>query len=117
MSQPTNAPPRRTDPDPPEDLGDEASVAARSRRTKGDAEAQVESLRWVMSDPRGRRWMAHLLAQKLFTRVGATRPPSIFTGNSHTFYNTSLRELGDLIASELNHYCQDDFRKMENETA
>jgi hypothetical protein len=72
-------------------------------------------MRFVMSTAKGRSWMRHLLAEKLFTRVGKVRPAAIFTGNSTTFYNAALKELGDIIATEAAALCPTEFRLMEDE--
>lgn len=95
--------------------GDEAQVAERTQNVKARAAGVAQGLRTVMATKPGRAWMRHLLTDKLFTRVGRSRPAGIFTGNSTTFYNAALKELGDIVASELATLCPDEFRLMETE--
>jgi hypothetical protein len=75
----------------------------------------IAGLREVMKTRQGRAWMHHLLTEKLFTRVGAKRPAAIFTGNSTTFYNAALKELGDVIAAEVETYCAKEMDLMKGE--
>lgn len=99
----------------PFNAGDEESVRERNATAKVRDEAVKEGLRFVMSTAKGRAWMRHLLAAKLFTRVGKIRPAAIFTGNSTTFFNAGLKELGDLISTEIAVICPTEFRLMEDE--
>lgn len=99
----------------PYNAGDAQQVEQKTRESKMHLQRLQEGIRFIMSDPKGRTWMRHLLGQKLFTRVGATRPALIFTGNSTTFYNTALKELGDLLSSELATLAPAEFRLMEDE--
>lgn len=107
--------PDKTEQKKPFNAGDEEQVAERRMNSAARAELQRVGLRHVMKDRAGRAWMRHLLVEKLFTRVGKSKPALIFTGNSTTFYNTALKELGDIVAAELATYCPDEFRLMENE--
>ena len=95
--------------------GDPEQVRDREQKSKVREDARREGLRFLMSDRRGRAWMRHLLGEKCFTRVGKMRPAAIFTGNSTTFYNSALKELGDTIAAELATITPAEFRLMENE--
>lgn len=99
----------------PYNAGDERQVEAKTRTAKLHIQRLQEGVRFIMSDPKGRTWMRHLIGDKLFTRVGANRPAAIFTGNSTTFYNTALKELGDLLSSEIATLAPAEFRLMEDE--
>jgi hypothetical protein len=101
--------------DGPFNAGDPEQVREREKKSKLREDARREGMKFVMSQRAGRAWMRHLLAEKLFTRVGKVRPAAIFTGNSTTFYNAALKELGDIVASELATLCPDEFRLMETE--
>lgn len=114
MSTKTQAPARATEEEP-FDAGNPEHVRERERKAKVREDVRREGLRYIMADRRGRAWMRHLLGEKLFTRVGRSRPPQIFTGNSTTFYNAALREVGDILATELATLCLDEFRLMETE--
>lgn len=99
----------------PFNAADEEQVAEREKNAKRREDARAAGLRYLLADPRGRAWMRHLLAEKLFTRVGKTRPAGIFTGNSTTFYNAALKEAGDILAAECATLCPAEFRLMEDE--
>jgi hypothetical protein len=99
----------------PYDASDETQVAERQVKAKSKDAIVAEGLRFIMSTSQGRAWMRHLLATKLFTRVGGNRPAGIFTGNSTTFYNTALREVGDIIHAEIATLCKRECRLMEDE--
>lgn len=108
-------PQQATPQEKPYNAADEEQVAERSAKSKVRDNARVDGLKFIMSTPKGRTWMRHLLAEKCFTRVGRSRPLPMFTGNSTTFYNSALRELGDLIACEVATACPAEFRLMEDE--
>jgi hypothetical protein len=99
----------------PYNAGDEGQVAERQAKAKNKADERAEGLRYIMATRQGRCWMRHLLGEKLFTRVGTARPAGIFTGNSTTFYNTALRETGDIIHAEIATLCKRECRLMEDE--
>lgn len=115
MSNGRSAPQQPTKPEAPFNAGDEEQVADRKRVAKEREDARVKGMRYVMATREGRTYMRHLLEEKLFTRIGASAPRGIFTGNSATFYNTALKEAGDLLAAELNAHCRAEFRLMEDE--
>lgn len=112
-AQPSSS--RSNDAEPPYNAGDPEQVRDRERKSKLREDVRREGLKVVMASRPGRAWMRHLLAEKLFTRVGRARPAAIFTGNSTTFYNAALKELGDVVAVELATLCPDEFRLMETE--
>lgn len=107
--------PTKTDDKAPFNAGDAAQVKDRERTSKLREDMRRSGLQYLMADAKGRAWMRHLLVDKLFTRVGRHRPAAIFTGNSTTFYNAALKELGDIVATELATICPEQFRLMENE--
>lgn len=104
-----------TRPEKPYNAADEEQVAERTATSKVRDDARKEGMRFVMGSPKGRAWVRFLLAEQLFTRVGKKRPAQIFTGNSTTFYNAALKELGDIIAADLSSICPVEFRLMEDE--
>lgn len=97
------------------DASNPEHVHEREKKSKRAEDQRKEGLRYIMADPKGRAWMRHLIGEKLFTRVGARRPAVIFTGNSTTFYNAALKEMGDLIATEVATLAPREFRLMEDE--
>lgn len=109
--------PRRAEPVVPFDASNPEQVHDREKKAKLRADYIVEGMEYIMADARGRAYMRHLISQRLFTRVGAIRPAAIFTGNSTTFYNTALKELGDILTTELAAMVPGSFRLMEDEGA
>jgi hypothetical protein len=115
MTQPQRQPHQATAPEVPVDLSDPEHVADRKKAAKEREDTRAAGLKYIMGDRRGRAWMRHLIAEKLFTRVGRQRPAGIFTGNSTTFYNSALKELGDIISAEVATLTPTEFRLMEDE--
>lgn len=111
-SQPSRA---ATEEQEPFNAGDADQVKERGDAAKRNNDLRSEGLRYIMADRRGRAYMRSLLVEKLFTRVGAKRPAGIFTGNSTTFYNAALKELGDIVAAELAAITPEEFRLLEGE--
>lgn len=108
-------PVKREDPKEPYNAGDAEHVREREKASKRRADRVREGLRFVMSDPRGRLWMHHMLTEKLFIGVGKFVPPDSFTGNSTTFYNTGAKRVGEVLRAELLNICRGEFRTMEDE--
>lgn len=99
----------------PFNAGDAEQVRDREKLSKLREDVRVSGLHYIMSDARGRAWMRHLLAEKLFVGVGKLVPPDSFTGNSTTFYNSGAKRVGELLRSELLNRCRAEYRLMEDE--
>ena len=69
------------------DLDAEEIAAKRAKDIELSSEESLRDLQWVMSDPRGRRFMWKLLNNTGINRLS-------FTGNSHTFFNEGARNIG-----------------------
>jgi hypothetical protein len=93
--------------------GDPAQVGERKVQAKNTENERIEGLRYVMATKQGRAWMCYLLEVKL--GVPVTRVTKLFTGNSGTFYNTALRETGDVLEHELKRIAKLQYRLMEDE--
>lgn len=87
-----------------EQARDEAAQAAALQVVTGEKEDLV----WLMSLPRGRRFMWRLLE-----RTGQHR--SSFTGNSTTFFNEGARNVGLQLQALCLAHCADDYVKMLRE--
>lgn len=101
--------------DAPFNAGDEAQVRERKKKAGLREDLRLEGLRYIMADRRGRAFMRHLILDKLITPVGDSMPRAIFTGNSTTFYNTALAELGGLMRAEIELHCEKEYSLMKLE--
>lgn len=72
------------------------------------ANQEVEDLKWLMSDKRGRRIMYNLLA---FT--GVFRNP--FTGNSETFFRCGMMNVGQKYLGDINEHAPERYNQMVTE--
>lgn len=71
----------------PFDAGDPKAVKKRNREVKNAEETRKNDLRWMLSDPRGRRIAWRLLEVSGVFRIS-------FTGNSETFFREGCRNVG-----------------------
>lgn len=83
----------------------EAEAKAAARRI---ADQEVEDLKWLMSDKRGRRIMWGLLS---FT--GVFRQP--FTGNSETFFRCGMMNVGQKYLGDINEHAAERYNQMVQE--
>lgn len=83
----------------------EAEAKAEAKRI---ADQEVEDLKWLMSDKRGRRHIYNLLA---FT--GVFRNP--FTGNSETFFRCGMMNVGQKYLGDINEHTPERYQQMVTE--
>lgn len=93
----------------PEDLGDPAAVSARNKRVAQRQRELAGTLVWIMSTKQGRSWVHHLIYDKL----GYDKKQ--FTGNSATYANVGVLEVGQTIVRELKTLCFEQWALMERE--
>lgn len=74
---------------------DETEVAEAGKREKTRAARAEDDLKWILSDKRGRRFYWRLLAD-----CGVFK--SSMTGNSQTFFNEGMRNIGLKLLADLN---------------
>lgn len=94
--------------DPTDTIAAEQREADRKERDKLAGEREVEDLKWLMSDKRGRRIMWQLLA---FTSV--FRQP--FTGNSETFFRCGMMNVGQKYIGDINEHAPERYNQMVTE--
>lgn len=94
--------------DPTDTIAAEQREADRKERDKLAGEREVEDLKWLMSDKRGRRIMWQLLA---FT--GVFRQP--FTGNSETFFRCGMMNVGQKYIGDINEHAPERYNQMVTE--
>lgn len=81
-------------PSAPFDAGDAAAVAERAGRAAREQERRAAGLRYVLTDRRGRDWLWSLLED---CRIWS----SSFTGDSATFFNEGMRNVGLRVLTEI----------------
>ena len=69
----------------------------------------LEDMAWVMGEPRGRRFMAWLIAQTGMDKLS-------FTGNSETFFREGARNIGLMLKAKIDEAAPEMYIKMLNET-
>lgn len=91
--------------DPTDISAEAARLASAQEAALRAAGVDKEDVVWLMSQARGRRFIWRLLE-----RTGLHR--SSFTGNSTTFFNEGMRNVGLQIQTDLLEHCADDYVKM-----
>lgn len=94
--------------DPTDIQAAEERQAEAQAKQKRVADQEVEDLKWLMSDKRGRRIMWNLLA---FT--GVFRQP--FTGNSETFFRCGMMNVGQKYLGDINEHAPERYNQMVTE--
>ncbi len=93
-----------TDPIEPTEQ-DEAELAKAARR----AQREVEDLKWLMADARGRRFMARML-----DRTGTMRS-SFHTSGSVMSFNEGRRDIGLFLTAEMLEHTPKAYSQLLNE--
>lgn len=95
----------------PTDLNSQQREAReQARREKVAHDAKLANMRWLMSSEQGRRFMWDLLATAGVFRIS-------FTGNSTTFFNEGMRNVGLLMQTLIMEACPELYLKMMLEAA
>lgn len=97
-----------SDFDPTDIAGNEEREALRKDKAQRTVEQEIEDLKWLMSDKRGRRFIWSLLA---FT--GVFRNP--FTGNSETFFRCGEMNVGQKYLGDINQHAPERYNQMVTE--
>lgn len=93
----------------PIDLSGQEAQARQSKQLKQFERAkEIEDFAWIMSDAKGRRFMWRLLEM-----AGVYR--SSFTGNSTTFFNEGMRNVGLMLIGEIHAVAPDAYAQMLKE--
>lgn len=87
---------------------DPKQVKRAGRRDKERAKRAEADLRWVLSDPRGRRFLWQLLGDSGIFRTS-------FTGNSETFFREGMRNLGLQVFTRIHEVAPDLYLEMAQE--
>lgn len=87
---------------------DPEQVKTASRKEKNSRELELADFAAVMATEQGRRFIWRLLDETGFQK-------SSFTGNSATFFNEGMRNVGLKIWADMNEACPDRYVQMLNE--
>lgn len=74
--------------------GDAEQVQKAGEKEKSRRQTELNDMVWILSDARGRRFLWRLLA-----KCGVFK--SSFTGNSTTFFNEGMRDVGLWATAEI----------------
>jgi hypothetical protein len=89
--------------------GHERSQAEAEERALMASQLDIEAIKWVMSDKRGRRFVARQLE-----RTGAFRLS--FSTNALTMaFNEGMRSVGLMLIAQLNEHCPERYSEMLKE--
>lgn len=88
---------------------DESQVKEAEKKIKHEKQQEIHDLKNIMQTAQGRRFI-----YKLITFCGVFK--TSYTGNSGTFYNEGMRNVGLMIMSEINEHCPELYVSMLNES-
>lgn len=88
---------------------DEESVRTRKRKDEQVRDRELHDMRSVMETVEGRRFVWRLLSQAGVFRTS-------FTGNSTTFFNEGMRNIGLIVMADVQEACADKYLEMMNES-
>lgn len=87
----------------------DAELAAKEAKAQRRAQREVEDLKWILADPRGRRFIARLL-----DRAGVHRS-SFNNSGSVMAFNEGRREMGLFITAEVLEHAPKAYHQLLNE--
>lgn len=88
--------------------GDAAAVGKQKRDARSVRKQELADFRAVLKTQPGRR-----LIWRLLEKAGIFR--TSFTGNSTTFFNEGMRNMGLIVMADLNEACPEMYQVMVNE--
>lgn len=83
-------------------------MAEQSEQQKQDIRQEKADVQFVMSDPRGRRFVNNLMEFSGPMRLS-------YTGNSQTFFNEGVRNVGLWLYGQIEHACPEMWDEMRRE--
>ena len=94
--------------DPFDISGQKKHKETKKRVSELKEKIEVDDLKWIMSNKRGRRF-----AWRLLDRAGIYR--TSFTGNSTTFFNEGMRNIGLMLVADIHEACPEAYALMIKE--
>ena len=92
----------------PYNAADEENVSKHKRKDQNARDRELHDLRTMMDSIEGRRFVWRLL-----DKAGVFR--TSFTGNSTTFFNEGMRNMGLMILADVHEACADQYIQMMKE--
>ena len=92
----------------PYNAADEENVKQRKRKDEQARDGELDDLRQIMDSVHGRRFIWRLL-----DKAGVFR--TSFTGNSTTFFNEGMRNLGLMVLADVHQACANQYIQMMQE--
>lgn len=86
----------------------ERASKEQDEKTRLARQGELDDLKWLMSNRRGRR-----IVWRLLERTGIFR--SSFTGNSETFFREGMRNVGLMLMAQINEVCPEQYTLMVQE--
>ncbi len=83
--------------------------AASAEKAKFLQERRISDLKKILSSEEGRRWVYGLLEKCYVFHT-------VMTGNSYTFFNEGMRQVGLMIMDEISHVGPDTYSNMHQES-
>jgi hypothetical protein len=87
---------------------DPNAVRKSEQKSKSARDRELNDFRFIVQTPEGRRYVWRLLSATGVFRTS-------FTGNSTTFFNEGMRNIGLMIMADLNEACPERYQQMMNE--
>lgn len=94
------------------DSSDPKAVKRRREEAEFAEKQEDRDFRWIMSDIKGRRFMASLL---MTCGCDPRRTETGFTGNSRSFFNEGMQQIGLKVQSRMINLCPDEYMQMMRE--
>lgn len=88
---------------------DKTQLAEAKTKERDSYKVVQDDIRWLMGEPRGRRFMAWLMGQCGVDKLS-------FTGNSETFFREGSRNIGLMLKAKIDEVAPEMFIKMLSET-
>ncbi len=88
----------------------QAARAEKLETAKRDARDEIDELLWLMSDPRGRRWIWRRLGE-----VGVYRQSLVPGDFAGTAFNEGQRSVGLKLINQITQHCPGRFTEMQKE--
>ena len=88
----------------------QAARAEQAEKQKRDVRDEIDELLWLMSDPRGRRWMWRRLSD-----LGVYRLSYVQGDFATTAFNEGQRNVGLKLINQIMQHCPARFTEMQKE--
>lgn len=98
-----------TTSDPLDFSQQESDFTEKAKADEHDAKVEIDEIKWVMSNKRGRRFIYRLLARAGIWRVSFSNDIAVMA------FNEGRRNEGLIVLAQITEHCQDRYFEMLNE--